>query len=267
MYLTHHYLIDVVGGGCLVTALFYFFLTDDMKGAGAHTPPPNLTTLSGRARSKYELYDIEVPSRGGMMLSVQEFDAASEPSSDDEEIDSTYRSPLPNTTSFPTTIDESGYGSHSNSMAHSHSQTQTHPHNANNGHSAKPAMGGGARGCGHRHTASIASLIRGKRTGGWLEPLAASFGFSTNGSSDVGGGRVRTDWVCWGYSVIIPFIDITVMPHRHVNVASRKRGGVIHFVFSFTVTTFLSLFQFCTSGHVHSLREFILPVLHLGTNP
>ena len=193
MYLTHHYLIDVVGGGCLATAFFYFFLTDDMKGAGAHTPPPNLTTLSGRARSKYELYDIEVPSRGGMMLSAQEFDAASEPSSDDEEIDITYRSPLPNTTSFPTTVDENGYGSHPNSMIHSHSQT--HTHNANNGHSAKPAVGGGARGRGHRHTASIASLIRGEERGpedGW-SPVAASFGFNTNGNSGVGGGRTRTD--------------------------------------------------------------------------
>ncbi|KJA17350.1 hypothetical protein HYPSUDRAFT_120911, partial [Hypholoma sublateritium FD-334 SS-4] len=28
MYLTHHYLIDVVGGACLATAFFYFFLPD-----------------------------------------------------------------------------------------------------------------------------------------------------------------------------------------------------------------------------------------------
>ncbi len=78
-------------------------------------------------------------------------------------------------------------------MPHSHSQT--HTHNANNGHSAKPAVGGGARGRGHRHTASIASLIRGEERGpedGW-SPVAASFGFNTNGNSGVGGGRTRTD--------------------------------------------------------------------------
>ena len=75
-------------------------------------------------------------------------------------------------------------------MAHSQSHTDTQQHNVNNGHSAK----GGARGRGHRHTASIASLIRGEERGpedGW-SPVATSFGFSsTNGS--VGGGRARTD--------------------------------------------------------------------------
>ncbi|KAE8259320.1 hypothetical protein A4X13_0g1106 [Tilletia indica] len=31
MYLMHHYLIDLVAGGCLATLCFYFFLTDEMR--------------------------------------------------------------------------------------------------------------------------------------------------------------------------------------------------------------------------------------------
>ncbi|CEH12963.1 related to aur1-inositol phosphorylceramide synthase [Ceraceosorus bombacis] len=33
MYLMHHYLVDLVGGGCLATACFYFFLTPEMRFA------------------------------------------------------------------------------------------------------------------------------------------------------------------------------------------------------------------------------------------
>jgi len=48
MYLTHHYLIDVVGGACLATACFYFFLPARLQ-----------TRPSAAVRSKYEQYGLE----------------------------------------------------------------------------------------------------------------------------------------------------------------------------------------------------------------
>ncbi|EDR02162.1 uncharacterized protein LACBIDRAFT_332565 [Laccaria bicolor S238N-H82] len=66
MYLSHHYLIDMVGGACLATAFFYLFLPDDLRGSAVLTPPPNLTSSSWfRGRSKYKVYNLEDPHRGG----------------------------------------------------------------------------------------------------------------------------------------------------------------------------------------------------------
>ena len=108
------------------------------------------------------------------MLSAREFEASSEPSSDDDEVDISYRSPMPSSTGFPQNMQN---GSHSQSqMTSSHKKT--------------PHGGGSARGRGHRHTASIASLIRGEERGpedGW-SPVAASFAFGPGGM-----GRTRTD--------------------------------------------------------------------------
>ena len=103
MYLSHHYLINIVGGACLATA-FYLSLPDDLRGSAALTPPPNLTSSSWfRGRSKYEVYDLEDPCRGGggaggggMNGAVDTADfELSETSSDDEEVDITYRLPVP----------------------------------------------------------------------------------------------------------------------------------------------------------------------------
>lgn len=126
MYLTHHYLIDVVGGACLATAFFYLFLPDDLKGDAATSPP------TPTCRSKYELYDLESPRRRSSILDAEAFDL-SEPSSD-EEVAITFRSPLP---SGPLKI--------------------SIPEHVGNG-VGDPH--GGRK--GHRHTASIASLIRGE---------------------------------------------------------------------------------------------------------
>jgi len=165
MYLTHHYLIDVVGGACLATAFFYLFLPDELRGPAAQALPPNLYLGSTTgSRNKYDLYDLEDPARGGVMLSAREFDAVSEPSSEDEEVDITYRSPVPGKTTFPTTIQAPPQGK-------------------------KATTGTASRGKGHRHTASIASLIRGDERGpedGW-SPVAGSFPF-TNAN-----GRTRVD--------------------------------------------------------------------------
>ncbi|KAG8215775.1 hypothetical protein J3R82DRAFT_7678 [Butyriboletus roseoflavus] len=53
MYLTHHYLIDVVGGACLATVFFYLFMPDELRAHGGHA-----------ARSKYEQYDLEARRPG-----------------------------------------------------------------------------------------------------------------------------------------------------------------------------------------------------------
>ena len=143
MYLTHHYLIDVVGGSCLATVFFYLFLPDELKGDGATTPP---VAAYGKGRSKYEIYDIENP-RVRSVLDAEAFDL-SEPSSD-EEVDITYRSPLPSATP-------------AGSFGHSQKAVNGGPHVGRKT---------------HRHTASIASLIRGEERSaedGW-SPVATAF--------------------------------------------------------------------------------------------
>ena len=171
MYLTHHYLIDVVGGACLATASFYLFVPDDLRGSHALAPPSNSPFSSGRVgRSKYDLYDLEDPrannDRKTLMLSAQEFDAISEPSSEEEEMDITYRSPLPSASQFPSPVH--------NTASPSRSPTKKGlPH---------------SKARGHRHTASIASLIRGDERGpedGW-SPVAGTFIFPPNGRGRVG---------------------------------------------------------------------------------
>lgn len=149
MYLTHHYLIDVTCGACLATAFFYLFLPDELKGTGGG--PANLNTTGGRQRSKYEVYDLEAP-RGG----PADFDL-SEASSDDEEMDITYRAPAGKVPPVSTSLPRRG------------------------------GMAGGASKAAksHRHTASIASLIRGDERSpeeGW-SPIGATFVFPARDSN------------------------------------------------------------------------------------
>jgi len=149
MYLTHHYLIDVTTGACLAIACFYLFLPDEFRAPSGG--PTSHSTTGGRQRSKYEVYDLEAP-RGG----PAEFDL-SEASSEDEEMDITYRAPT----------------------------GKTPPSSA-----SLPRRGGMAGGVGkvaksHRHTASIASLIRGDERSpeeGW-SPLGATFSFPARDSN------------------------------------------------------------------------------------
>jgi len=175
MYLTHHYLIDVVGGACLATASFYLFVPDDLRGSHALSPPTNLPSSSGRVgRSKYDLYDLEDPRAlhgdgNTLMLSAREFDAISEPSSEEEEMDITYRSPLPSASQLTSSV-------HNGSPPSGSTTKKGLPNGSSSG------------GRGHRHTASIASLIRGDERGpedGW-SPVAGTFVFPPN-------GRGRTD--------------------------------------------------------------------------
>ena len=138
MYMTHHYLIDVVGGSCLAVASFYLLLPDELRGAAATAPPGGLPSR----RSKYEIYDVEesARSRAGRGAADYDFEDISERESD-EEMDITYRSPLPNGPA-----------------------------------SATPLIRGAQPKKSHRHTASIASLIRSeeRREEGW-SPIGGSF--------------------------------------------------------------------------------------------
>ena len=135
MYLTHHYLIDVVGGACLATAFFYLFMPDELRalGGGAHG-----------SRSKYEQYDLEARRPIG----VDEFASdTAESASDEGEPDHPilYRSPNPN---------------------HAGGQSHGEPIRQHVVQATKKSGGGSGR--MHRHTASIASLIRAdERTEGW----------------------------------------------------------------------------------------------------
>ncbi|KAJ7021473.1 hypothetical protein C8F04DRAFT_1049885 [Mycena alexandri] len=135
MYLSHHYLIDVVGGACLAVFFFYVYLPDEFRNPAAATAPAGSTRA---ARSKYDEYDLEAPLRGNaarrqMMTDAADFDLSeSSQASDEEEVDISYRSPI----------------------------TETMPVNGKpNGPGRSKRVSSGA-GRSHRHTASIASLIR-----------------------------------------------------------------------------------------------------------
>lgn len=165
MYLTHHYLIDVVGGACLATAFFYFFLPaelDSVHGTG--------TTV----RSKYEQYDLEAPPRA-RRRTVSAFSATSSlDSQDEEEQEIAYRSPLsangnPINSGVPFLLSQ---GSSSNDRDRSRRS--------------------------HKHTASIASLIRADERveDGW-SPIVTGFGMSPsplrpNGEMTIENGIPRT---------------------------------------------------------------------------
>jgi len=102
------------------------------------------------------------------MLSAREFDAVSETSSDEEEVDITYRSPVAGNTKFPSSVHDGPLPASATKKAFPKASTR-----------------------GHQHTASIASLIRGEERGpedGW-SPVAASFAFPQG----AGIGRGRTE--------------------------------------------------------------------------
>ncbi|TRM66719.1 hypothetical protein BD626DRAFT_483620 [Schizophyllum amplum] len=163
MYLTHHYLIDVVGGACLATVCFYLFLPDELYGAGATAGP---TGARRAARNKYEAYDLEAPrarSRG-ILADAADFDLSeASTQSDEEEHDIAYRSPNPSNPSSATPfMFPSNRGDASQRGSRPPSRQE-----------AKKTAGAGKS---HRHTASIASLIRGEDRAeeGW-SPIRATF--------------------------------------------------------------------------------------------
>ncbi|KAH9994320.1 hypothetical protein BJV74DRAFT_831442 [Russula compacta] len=156
MYLTHHYLIDVVGGSCLAIAFFHLFLPDDLKGPLATVSPTGALANGaahgyshGHGRSKYEIYDIEEPHLDGDGLS---YELSSDAASDEEDTGIAYRSP---------------------SSANIGSMDPPT--------SAMPLIGPAAKQArrNHKHTASIASLIRAddRVEDGWSPIANGSFVF------------------------------------------------------------------------------------------
>ena len=153
MYLTHHYLVDVVGGACLAAATFYYFLPDDLRGANATAPPGGLLGNGyGGRRSKYDMYDLDDPrrSQGRKANGVASYEASddfSDRESEGEEMDITYRSPV---------VADAKDGSGGEVF----SKQQKQPRK------------------GHKHTASIASLIRAddRVEDGW-SPIGSAFTF------------------------------------------------------------------------------------------
>ncbi|EGN97408.1 hypothetical protein SERLA73DRAFT_169749, partial [Serpula lacrymans var. lacrymans S7.3] len=71
MYLTHHYLIDVVGGACLAVAAFYGFFPEELRDKRAAVARPFRV-----GRSKYEVYDLE--ERRGIVEEFEEEFASEE---------------------------------------------------------------------------------------------------------------------------------------------------------------------------------------------
>ncbi|KAI9464403.1 PAP2-domain-containing protein [Russula earlei] len=139
MYLTHHYLIDVVGGSCLAIAFFYFFLPDDLKGPLATASPTGALANGtahinghGNGRSKYEQYGLEEPHLEGDGLS---YELSSDPGSDEENTGIAYRSP------GATPSNPGSWETPTSAMPLIQPATK-HPRRS------------------HKHTASIASLIR-----------------------------------------------------------------------------------------------------------
>ncbi|KAI3618986.1 inositolphosphorylceramide synthase [Moniliophthora roreri] len=83
MYLTHHYLVDVVGGACLAVGFFYCFLPDSLKGDKA-TSGPGSVGSSRHGRNKYSIYGLEAPSTPRVEAGL-EYDLPSE--DEDGEVD------------------------------------------------------------------------------------------------------------------------------------------------------------------------------------
>jgi inositol phosphorylceramide synthase catalytic subunit len=171
MYLTHHYLIDVVGGACLAVFFYYAFMPNELRfvGIGAQANGENGYAGIGRGgRSKYEVYDLEARSssrrNGGVMPSSPgSSDRGSLDGGQDEEQDITFtyaaRSPRPPGSAVPFIVPSPIV------VAGAESQNGW-PRAAGVERVAKS----------HKHTASIASLIRAdeRAEGGW-SPITTSF--------------------------------------------------------------------------------------------
>lgn len=144
MYLTHHYLIDVVAGACMATAFFYYFLPIELASPIAATAPPGGLPSQSTTRNKYATYDLDPPDHAD-----EDGDLASEGSDDEMDIAFSYRSPVPN-------------GS-TNALQSAQGGAPSAP--------APPKRS-------HKHTASIASLIReGDRVEEGWSPITGSFAF------------------------------------------------------------------------------------------
>jgi len=162
MYLAHHYLIDVVVGASLAFLSFHLFMPESLRVLDHTASSANGTA---RGRSKYEIYDLEDRRRGrGIVPDSPESSLSSGRHSltvDDEGQDITVsyggRSPAPPGSAAPLIVP-----------------------------SPLPRENKGWKGVGpvpskkaHRHTASVASLMRAEDRveGGWSPVSTKGFVF------------------------------------------------------------------------------------------
>lgn len=165
MYLTHHYLIDVVCGACLAMASFYFFLPEELKGQASVAGPGPAGSSIGGTRVR-EGYDLETGRRGrnhkrNVSFSADtDFDSefSSPRNSEEGDLASAYRSPNPAAKG----LKSNAAGGRGNPVA-----------------SVKKS---------HKHTASIASLIRAEDRveDGWSPIHTAGFAFPPGASASQG---------------------------------------------------------------------------------
>lgn len=170
MYLAHHYLIDVVGGACLAVFLWYAFMPNELRfvGVGAQANGENGYVGIGRGgRSKYEVYDLEARTssrrNGGIIPSSPgSSDQGSLDGDQNEEQDITFtyaaRSPRQPGSATPFIVPSP--------IVLTGAESQ----------SGWPRGGVERVAKSHKHTASIASLIRADERveGGW-SPITTSF--------------------------------------------------------------------------------------------
>jgi membrane-associated phospholipid phosphatase len=171
MYLSHHYLIDVVAGACFAVACFHLFMPLELTGNAATAPPDGLGSRSGGrgGRGQYAMYDFDASPRGnGEVL----HDAGSEASEDGGDI-GYYRSPHVGNASANAGI-SGGSGANGPNGTGSNAGTKK----------------------SHRHTASVASLVReGERVEETWSPIGNAFSLPptpTRAEMDMeGAGRRR----------------------------------------------------------------------------
>ena len=158
MYLTHHYLIDVVVGACMATAFFHLFMPESLRvpdnTTNTNYPVVNAFTSAngGLTRDRYAEYDLENPRS---KVNGRMFDD----SLSDEDTDAPPNPLVPHGHARRTSSSFPGAPTHSPRLA---------------------SIINGAPGAGknHRHTASIASLIRAEERieEGWT-PVRRDFQF------------------------------------------------------------------------------------------
>lgn len=153
MYLTHHYLIDVVAGACLSTAIFYLLMPTSLR-VPDNTTNTNYALVNGpnAPRNRYAEYDLESPRGNGVG------NMFTEDSLSDEDPDAPPNPLAP-------------YG-------HARRTSSPFPGAPMASPRLSSVITGASSGKSHRHTASIASLIRAEERveEGW-SPVRRDFSF------------------------------------------------------------------------------------------
>ena len=172
MYLAHHYLIDVVAGASLAVLAFHLFMPASLRVIESDTTPAK--GAGRRGRNKYEVYDLEdrrrhrgiIPGSPQSSLSSGRHSLSLE----DEGQDIAYggRSPAPLGSAAPFIV------------------PSPLPHDTKTWKGVGPVPSSKA----HRHTASIASLIRAddRVDSGWSPVTSKSFVFPPARKSGPGSG-------------------------------------------------------------------------------